>query len=257
MLVCCKIFSRFDAVYTADQIKHAVADEHYTTKLVTKIMRARNDELRDYWQAHLQNSLTEIPSYMYVVVDESHLSPKELERRYGRSFVGYPAYIRSRITPDDPHQFHVDPCCAVAAISIEGMLSVSTLKINTHDTFLRILEDEIFPLMNPFPGPKSILMMDNASPHFKADVLNLCEAHGIIALFLPPYSYDLSPIEPIFHLAKAYIRRKWGIFYAYSPLAEQFTEALWSCCPPNIACNEFNHVGITVTQWERAWAGRN
>jgi transposase len=254
--LCVFLFDRFNVAYTEDQVKHAIADAGYTRKVTSKIMQLRNERLREYWQDNMQASLEEIPAYMYVVIDESHLSPEELERRYGRSPKGYPAFVKSRLLPDDPNGLPTQSCSCIAAISIEGMLSVTTLKINDHQTFLRALEGNVLPLMNPFPAEKSILMMDNASPHLKADVINLCDAFGVMPLFLPPYSYDFSPIEPVFHLAKDYIRRKWGIRYAYCPLEQQLNEALWSCCPPNVACNEFTHVGITVQPWERAWACR-
>ena len=51
------------------------------------------------------------------------------------------------------------------------------------DTYLRVLEDSILPLMNPFPLEKSVLFNDNAPVHNKAAIMTLCQTHGVIAVF--------------------------------------------------------------------------
>lgn len=130
-------------------------------------------------------------------------------------------------------------------------------EIIDHAVFLRAFEQDILPHLNAFPGDKSVLLLDNASPHLKLDIYNMCDARNVLVLFLPPYSYDFSPIEPIFHLAKGYIRQRWGIMHAYKPLAEQLKEALWSCCSAETACNEFDRVDIRVTAEEFDYVTNN
>ena len=50
-------------------------------------------------------------------------------------------------------------------------------------TYLHVLEHAILPLMNPYPGEKSVLFNDNAPVHNKAAIMTLCQAHGVIAVF--------------------------------------------------------------------------
>jgi len=68
--------------------------------------------------------------------------------------------------------------------------------------------------MNPYPGPRSVLIMDNCQIHHVEEVEDLCQAHGVRLVYLPPYSPDLNPIEECFSFIKAYIRRNGRFFRA-------------------------------------------
>jgi len=48
----------------------------------------------------------------------------------------------------------------------------------------------------------SIIIMDNAPFHSKTHITKLLKHHGHYALFLPPYSPDLNPIEQSFAILK-------------------------------------------------------
>lgn len=62
--------------------------------------------------------------------------------------------------------------------------------------------------MNPFPGPKSILVMDNASWHHGQEIRDACDLVGIKLIYLPAYSPDFNPIEAFFGDLKKFIRRE-------------------------------------------------
>lgn len=95
----------------------------YTTKVVESISKNRNEELRRLFKANLKSSLDEIPARCYAVIDESHLNAKELERRYGRSMRGYPAFVTGDII--SPKGQVSAGAAAIAAMSIEGIFAVS------------------------------------------------------------------------------------------------------------------------------------
>jgi hypothetical protein len=61
--------------------------------------------------------------------------------------------------------------------------------------------------MNVFPGPESVLLMDNASIHHSETVADLCADVGVKLMFLPAYSPDLAPVEKVFFNIKSWIRR--------------------------------------------------
>ena len=61
--------------------------------------------------------------------------------------------------------------------------------------------------MNPFPGPQSILVMDNVSFHHHGRIAELIENRGCQLIYLPAYSPDLNPIEKGFSVLKARLRR--------------------------------------------------
>ena len=83
------------------------------------------------------------------------------------------------------------------------------------------------PLTNPYPGPWSVLILDNCHIHHaeeirelvedEADtsamlfctVLQLTHYSGCKLIFLPPYSPDYNPIEQAFSSIKSFLRHHW------------------------------------------------
>ena len=61
--------------------------------------------------------------------------------------------------------------------------------------------------MMSFPNPRSILILDNCAFLHVEEVKDLLAQSGIVAMFLPPYSPDLNPIEEAFSYVKAYLRK--------------------------------------------------
>jgi hypothetical protein len=62
------------------------------------------------------------------------------------------------------------------ALTTEGII-YSEIKIGTWDGehFLEFI-DGLLEHMNPFPGPRSVLVMDNCSVHHIPDIAERCEA---------------------------------------------------------------------------------
>jgi transposase len=254
--MCNLINLHFKTEFDEKQVQRALTqDLHFTYKVMEQLSTQKNEFLRAYWAATILGSnIKKNPACMFVIVDETHLSLEEAFRRRGRARKGHKAFSN--------HWLFVRGsdvgCCAIASMSVEGILSISTYTETVNgDIFLAALENDILPRMNPYPQHKSILILDNAKTHLKAAILNICSQFGVLVLFLPPYSYDLSPIEPVFHLAKEYIRRKWGHTSAETPLVFQLEEALRHCLSTKFcAAHEFNKVGIAVSDWEMAWIDR-
>jgi transposase len=48
--------------------------------------------------------------------------------------------------------------------------------------------------MNAFPGPYSVLVLDNVSIHKGRNLLDICNTKGVRVEYLPPYSPDLNPV---------------------------------------------------------------
>jgi transposase len=70
-------------------------------------------------------------------------------------------------------------------------------------TFLAYVEQCLAPAL----GRRDIVIMDNLACHKVAGVKGAIEAVGAIALYLPPYSPDLNPIEQVFSKLKALLRK--------------------------------------------------
>jgi len=62
-------------------------------------------------------------------------------------------------------------------------------------------------VLRPTLLPDDVLLLDNSSVHRSKLVLQALEECGIKYLFLPPYSPDLNPIELLWALLKAFLRK--------------------------------------------------
>jgi transposase len=67
--------------------------------------------------------------------------------------------------------------------------------------------EKILPLLNPWPLPRSILILDNAKIHMYKELQDAVHSTGALIFFLPPYSPHLNPIEVGFSLLKRWISK--------------------------------------------------
>ncbi|KAG6949691.1 hypothetical protein JG688_00014519, partial [Phytophthora aleatoria] len=65
----------------------------------------------------------------------------------------------------------------------------------TRDSYHRAFVEKIIPLLNPWPLPRSIVVMDNAKIHMYRELEAVIHQTGARLLYLPPYSPQLNPIE--------------------------------------------------------------
>ena len=69
----------------------------------------------------------------------------------------------------------------------------------------------MLPYYTPYPRPRSILILDNASIYKLARLRDLYKEHGVLLIFLPPYLLDYNPIEATFKDLKAWIKRNYRL----------------------------------------------
>jgi transposase len=93
------------------------------------------------------------------------------------------------------------------------------------DGFIQYIR-ELLEYMNPWPQPRSVLVLDNCRIHHVEEVEHLCteryvliiffrfssntfcfDKSGVALYYLPAYSPDLNPIEEAFSFIKGYMRR--------------------------------------------------
>ena len=61
--------------------------------------------------------------------------------------------------------------------------------------------------MNLFPGPRSVLVLDNIGTYLSEDLAAMYEEAGVRLEYLPLYSPDYNPIEESFSALKTWMRR--------------------------------------------------
>lgn len=74
-----------------------------------------------------------------------------------------------------------------------------------------------------------VVVMDNLSTHKTKEAESIFAQNGVRALYLPPYSPDLNPIENMWSKVKAYLRQKaartlHGIMYAMTEAIESIAK---------------------------------
>lgn len=131
-----------------------------------------------------------------VVLDESYATTKFTPLR-GRCPRG------KRLLAKVPHG-HWKLLTILAAISTAGLVAAASIDHATDTSvFVGFLRDALLPALRP----GQVVVMDNLAAHHVAAVRTLIESAQCRLVYLPPYSPDLSPIEPMWSQFKTHIRR--------------------------------------------------
>ncbi len=92
---------------------------------------------------------------------------------------------------------------------VEPMIYLSTADSNTVLSYF----EHTLPRLQPTNKTRtSIVILDNASYHKSQQLKDLFKQHNCHLVFLPPYSPDLNPIEPLWGTIKQDLRN----FYDYT-----------------------------------------
>ncbi|KIK22927.1 hypothetical protein PISMIDRAFT_42113, partial [Pisolithus microcarpus 441] len=64
----------------------------------------------------------------------------------------------------------------IPAITLDGIITYDIVEgpVDT-EPFLKFLREQVMPFTNPYPGPQSIVIMDNCHIHHGEDVHHLIE----------------------------------------------------------------------------------
>jgi transposase len=147
--------------------------------------------------AFFGEQLGDVPLCDVVVLDESYATTK-FTRLRGRSRRG--VRLRSHV----PHG-HWKLLTILAAVSVTGVVTAATVDAATDtDIFVAFVREALAPALRP----GQVVVMDNLSSHHVDDVRALIERAGCRLVYLPPYSPDLSPIEPMWSKLKQAIRSR-------------------------------------------------
>jgi len=97
-----------------------------------------------------------------------------------------------------------DNLTLIGAVRLGGWVTLGTQwGAATKVTFTAWVRDRLAPKLRR----GDIVLMDNLKAHQAPAVRDVIEARGATVKFLPPYSHDFNPIEPVWALVKKDIRR--------------------------------------------------
>ena len=160
-------------------------------------MQQRDEGLRLRWEA----KLAQWKADQLVFCDESASNERTLDRKRGWA----PKGLLCRVAWNSKRSKRWS---ILPAITLEGYLTYDILHGGyTTAHFNNFIRTKVLPRMNPFPAPRSVLILDNASCHRSQELKEMCREAGVVLEFLPPYSPDFNPIKESFSALKAWIRR--------------------------------------------------
>lgn len=234
------IFQQTNYRYTNDQISRALDFEGFSRKKLDFRAKEQSIPLRILFRS----AVSQFSANQLVFADETHAKPEDVRRKYGYAIDAKPAFMRIR------NMAHGDsePISALCAMSLDGIFAVRTVDKNVDtDLFIQTLEATFLPRMNPYPQPRSVLVLDNAPVHDMPRIVKACSEHNVVVLPLPAYSYDFNPIELAFHQAKESVRKIYGI--VSGEIDQKLIEGLNSVHREN-AIHFFQHCGYEVGDFD-------
>lgn len=193
------LLDAFDVDISVRSVSNLLSRLKITRKKLRVEAAQRSAELRTDWKYHLQFFTAD----QIICVDESGSDERDGDRTYGWAVRGAKATVR-RWLQSKPR------VSVLAGYTAEGYRAARTFKGTcTGDIFEDFVIDELLPHCTAYPGPRSVIVLDNASVHHanKLNIQRACDAAGVMLRFLPPYSPDFNPIEESFNDLKAFIRR--------------------------------------------------
>ena len=179
-----------------------------TRQVIRHVAMQRSEALRAKFMA-------EISSYdpsMFIWIDESGCDRRNSTRKFGYSIRGIPPVDHRLLVRGTRYS-------AIPVMSVAGIHDVYLAEGNVNgDRFEKYIQDCLIPSLLPFNGtnPRSIVIMDNASIHHVHTNVQLIENAQAKVIFLPPYSPDLNPLEPVFGKVKAIMKENDKLFQVSS-----------------------------------------
>ena len=169
-----------------------------TRKKIQQVALQRSAITRAKFMADMQFFYTN----QLVWLDETGCDRRDHIRKHGYSLRGErPVY----------HRFlhRGNRVSTITAMCTDGILATEVFYGTLNgERFLDYLRGSLIPEMLPFDGISalSVLVLDNCSVHHVSSALELLSQAGILAMFLPPYSPDLNPVEELFSAIKYYLK---------------------------------------------------
>ena len=132
----------------------------------------------------------------YKFIDESGVN-LAMTRLFGRAPRG------ARVVDTVPQNYGPN-VTMIGALSLQGLDAVMTIDGATDgDVFQAYVEQVLSPTL----VTGDVVIMDNLGAHKVAGIREAIERQGAQVVYLPPYSPDLSPIEPCWSKVKTALRK--------------------------------------------------
>lgn len=169
----------------------------------------RSQILRDVWQGtkafHLPDQL--------VFLDEAAANEKTGWRKFGWCPRGHKAVTKGSLGRSERYSI-------LPAFNINGYKPGTKIIQGsiTQEIFNEWIRDEVLARCNRFPGPDSVLILNNCVVHKHVDVLSMCEGKGVYDLISTaiftrsqPDGIDVQSIESLDQIERTTQRYVWRL----------------------------------------------
>lgn len=173
-------------------VSRCLKDMNVSRKRTEPAHPERDEIVRCWWIA----KMTEYSADQLVVVDESAADERNTIRHWGWSEKG----TACRVTGYGRRSTRWS---ILPAITVDGYLQYHVHHGSINSVRFNQFVEQLLTKMDPFPAPRSVLVLDNATIHRSEELRLMCQQRGVRLEYLPAYSPDLSPIEKSFSCLKA------------------------------------------------------
>ncbi|KAE8219751.1 hypothetical protein CF319_g6615 [Tilletia indica] len=191
------IKSHFDIAIHQSTISRFLDRAGYSYKLISaQAAQRREDDRLEYILA-----IADFTPEQLIFADESHFNQRTNMRPRGWSRIGERAIEYRILVRGERYSL-------LPGLSIDGIVAPWAFRGSVNTVrFHGWVRDHLLPRMTPYPGPRSVLVLDNCVTHKSPATRALVEEAGCKLVFLPAYSPDFNPIELAFASIKRYLKR--------------------------------------------------
>lgn len=190
-------------------------------------------------------------------LDESGINSKLGQRTHGWGEKG--KVLQAKVKSGRAENLSLLP-----ALTIDGYMAIAVYRGGVNaEQYEDFVKTQVLPKCSPWPGPRSIIIMDNCKIHHETvyfsakffsnyqettNVQEIIERAGCKCEFLPPYSPDFNPIEYSFSVIKKHFKHDGGITgdEDIMELAEKAIKIAKQVVTAEMAINQFRHCRIQV-----------
>ena len=182
-------------------------------------------------RAFVASIVNDYAAQMHLHVDETAKDGREFRRR-GIAPIGSPAICSVGYFGGRRGLHGRKRLSYLVSFDINGFLAWNATD-GTYDKvgFLAAAEEVIFPYITQFPGPRSLVFIDNATIHHSHAFVRRVNMCGGIVIFLPPYCFETSVLDNgAFGLVRRWLEANYAYLYAHG-LKAAMDKALRSLTP--------------------------
>ncbi len=184
-----------------------------------------------------------------IFLDETHIASRTARRTRARAPRGKAPILLQADIPGLRDGFSLIAACNHHGFIVEACYLFS--HSNTRENFELYVRDFLVPILRPYPGPNSIVVLDNASIHHGGEIEQLIAARGSKVIYLSPYSFDYNPIEKMFAQLKKYLIRNSSLLSSSSVSLEVCVWKGLGSVSQTQAIAYFRNALLVISQRER------